>query len=320
MNLAQACTVSVLFLGLGACQALPPVPSLAPPQEPATRSQGSLNVSIRWPQRELQTIPLSTEIIRLRVSKGGTLITEVPIGRPEATDSALVSQATVHLDAGTGFTVKAEAFRVSPVTEGAVAIAAATVTGMTIIASQQNPVILNLAPVFVPTLTGVSPTNGGPGIPVTLTGAFSNSGSYGLRLGALTSTAASGSGLTASIPAGALSGPLVALDDGVPSASGTVFSVLARLDVSPASASTAIDSVLQFSVPTGLDTGGLTISMPTVTRWALLDPTRFNLPGSATSNIGSLSQSGLFTAQATGSAWLYVFSGGLAATAAITVK
>jgi hypothetical protein len=310
----------LLTLCLPGCLAAAPS-ALKTEQDPTTRApQGMLSVNIRWPERQTQTIPLSTQTIRLRVSQGDTVLHDLPLGRPEASDSALVSGATLLVDAGTGFTIRADAYRTSPVSSGDVPIASDVQSNVTIHASQKNPVALDLHPVFVPTLTGVSPTNGGPGVKVTLTGSFSDSGSYQMSLSGKKIQAASGSILTAEVPVGASTGAVIVLDDGVPSLPGGTFSVLAALNATASTLVTTVGASVPFSVPTGMDTAGLSIVNPTITRWKLIDPARLSLPGDDTSPIGTLDQDGLFTATATGSAHVYVFSGTLLATLSVTVN
>lgn len=284
-------------------------------------AQGTLLVAVRWPDRSIQTIPLGTAKIRIRVLKGAAIRQELPLGRPADNGGPLVSKASLQLDAESGLTVLAEAFRLGTnPASGDISLASASVSGVEIVPNQRTTATLELIPAFVPVLTGFTPDNGGPGVRVTLTGAFGSSGYYGVRIGTTSGWgSASGSTITAEVPQGATTGPVSALDDGVPSAPGATFSVLASLALQPQTVTLGKGQTATFSVPTGTDTLGRQVANPTLTRWEVFDPTPLFMPG-AGSAVGTLTPAGLFLAQATGTAWVQVWSGNLAATAAVTVN
>jgi len=318
MNRAIAITLAL-------CGTLPGCQTLLPDRPGAVErgARGTLSVRLRWPERRVQTIPISTQIIRLRVLKNGVVVSELPISRPSSTNPNQSAQGSLQLDAGTGLTVQAEAFRASPIASGDVPIASASVTGVGIFVNQKTTVTLNLVPVFVPTLTGLSPSNGGPGVAVTLSGAFGGSGYYGMGLaGLISSGRASGGAIVATVPFRATTGPAIALADGVPSAGGATFSVLAGLGLTPSAGATTVGNTVQFSVPTGTDTSSpsLTIANPTITGWDVVDPAQLVSPNAPTRNVGSIDSNGLFTAKARGTVWVRAFSGYLVATASITVN
>ncbi|HEY9898943.1 MAG TPA: hypothetical protein V6D00_07150 [Pantanalinema sp.] len=302
------------------CQALTPPSAQAPElQQGATGAPGVLSVAVRWPLRRAQVIPLSTQTIWLQVKKADQLLYFAPLARPEATDSLMVAEASIQLDAASGLTVQADAFRTGQASTD-IPIASRRVENVSLLANQRTAVVLDLVAAFTPQVTSVTPDNGGPGVVVSLGGAFSPSGSYELLLrdarafGSLT-----GSQVRATAPYGARSGPVRVLDDGVPSAAGPTFRVLSRLDVTPQAPRTTIGTPVAFRVPSAEDTEGVAVLNPTVTRWSLIDPAKLNLPGSAASTIGTLSQDGTFTATSPGTAWVYAWSGYLSATTSITV-
>lgn len=309
-------------LALVGCQ--PPIPGsgLREPvaHAPAARAeQGTLVVSLSWPRRT-QTIPLSTEAILLRIKKTGTVLQELKLGRPsEGSSGELAAQGSLQLDADTGLEVEALAYQDSNPNELSTPIASASVTGVSVVANQKVPVALHLQPVFVPTLTSFSPTNGGPGVPVRLVGSFGTSGYYGLKIGSVRGAGTlSGSDVVAYVPTTARTGALSALADGVASTAGGTFSVLASMSLAPATLSLGVGATDSFAVTSALDTEGATVAGPTLTRWEVVDPERlFELD--PTSPVGTVTTQGVFTAAATGTAWIRVWSGHLAATASITI-
>ncbi|MBU6427774.1 MAG: hypothetical protein KGR26_02065, partial [Cyanobacteria bacterium REEB65] len=166
-----------------------------------------------------------------------------------------------------------------------------------------------------------TPTNGGPGTPVTLTGTFGSSGYYGLKFDGLT---AYGSGtataITAGIPAEATaSGPVVALADGVPSSAGQTFALLASLSVTPPSGALSVGSTASLT-PAATDSAGTAVNNPTITTWQVIDPGQINQPFPAASSIGTIDSTGVFTAKAAGTTWVRAWSGNLSATAAVQVN
>jgi hypothetical protein len=260
-------------------------------------------------------IPLSTQKIRVRVSKGESLIQELSLSRPSENGGSLVAQATLRLEAANDLTVRVEA-----VQEGSdLALATGTKNGVRIVPNQRTGLKVELQPVFAPTLTAVTPTNGGPGVSVTLTGNFGNSGYYGIRIGeAQAAGSLSAGNLLAQVPNGARSGAVIALADGVLSEPGPAFQVLSVLTPSPLSANADIGGTLQFSA-SAQDTEGTPVASPTLTRWEVVTPSD-NPRRVSVSPVGVIDENGLFTAQATGTAWIRVWSGNLPATASISVQ
>ncbi|MBO9541146.1 hypothetical protein J7643_11205 [bacterium] len=303
------------------CSSVTPPAARAPQGAGAPEgAAGTLQVAVRWPHRQTQVIPLSTQTIWIQVKKANQLLYFAPLPRPEATDSLMVTEATIHLEAMTGLSVQADAFRSGQASTD-IPIASRRANDVTLVANQRTSVLLDLDPVFRPSVTSLTPDNGGPGVDVSIGGTFGPSGSYQLALGgARIFGVLSGGQVKATVPYGAQSGPIEILDDGVPSAPGPTFRVLSRLDVEPAEQRVGIHHPVAFQVPTGEDTQGLVIENPTVTRWSLIDPAKLGLPGSAASTIGTISPTGVFNATAPGSAWVYAWSGYLSATTSITVE
>lgn len=279
-----------------------------------------MEVAVRWPLRTTQVIPLSAETIWLRVEKDGEVLQDVLIPRPEEGTESLVATSSFFMDAVTGLQVFAAAFQAGQATAD-VPIASDMVAGVDLYPNQRTVVTLDLKPAVKPLVSSFSPSNGGPGAPVVVRGAFGASGYYQLAIG---QTRRSGSldsdgNLVASVPAGALTGPLSVLADGVPSAEAGTFRVLSALALAPFSAKLKPGQQLTFAAA-ALDTKGVAVSSPAITRWELLDPEKFSLPGSPESDIGTLTPEGAFTATSPGVAWIYAWSGYLFATASVTVE
>jgi hypothetical protein len=326
-------TLSAAAVSLAACRFadLPPPsasagdphPVAAFPDDPAgPRGLGTLVVSIAWPERSVHVIPTSTQWIRLQVLKGDTKLVEAQLSRPTGAGGSLTSQASLLLDAGANFDLQADAFRLEASATGDTPIATARRSGVSVKANERTAVTMAMVPALVPTLSSFSPTNGGPGVTLTLVGTFGVSGYYGVDIGGTRGVGiASGStAILAGVPADAKTGPVSALDDGVPSLPGATFSVLIRLDLAPSAATVSNGAAASFTVPTAVDTASKTIANPTLTRWEVVDPLQPADPLAAATGIGAITSGGLFTAKATGSAWIRVLSGALAATAAIVVK
>ncbi|MBO9541682.1 hypothetical protein J7643_13925 [bacterium] len=284
---------------------------------------GTLLLGVQWPYRAVQQIPLSAETIRVRVRKGETILREVQLSRPE-TGVSRTATASLTLEAATGLVVRAEAFRAGQASTS-VPIASAEATGVGLFPNQRTTVALDLVPQSAPSGLTFTPDNGGPGVTVEVRGAFGDRGPYALALGEARSAAVLNGGvLRAPVPAGAMSGPLTVLADGIPGTSAQSFRVLSRL-VMPAAAprSLTVGELLAVSVSGALDTGGQVVSNPTLTRWEVMDPRRLGLPGSVTSGVGRIEGLGagaVFTAVEPGTAWIVAWSGALCATMSVEVK
>lgn len=307
--------------GLAGCHAsMLPRPPLGQPE--ATRTgQAMLQVGVQWPRRSTQVIPLSAETLWIHVKKGAQTLHAAQLRRPDPVGTQTATMSFV-ADADTGLSVRAEAFRAGQASTS-VPIAAAQAAGVDLYPNQRTTVVLDLAATTPSSITAFSPTNGGPGVMVSVSGQFSPSGYYRMALGSAESHATYKHAqlLEAVVPVGAQSGPLTIYDDGFPWLSSPSFHVLSVLTLSPSLPQVvAAGQSRAFSVPTALDTAQQQVSDPTITGWMLLNPVTFE-----PSPVGTLTASGgaaTFSASptATGSAWLYVRSGNLIATVSVTVE
>lgn len=312
----------LLLAPLGGCLAVTPTADLAhgadpsPVRDSQTVSAGLLNVAIRWPKRTAQAIPLSTETLRLQVLKDGVVRASVLMNRPGTDTLPLTSVASVRLAAESDLMVEAEALPLG----GGTPLASGSVEGVAIVANQRTNVQLVLNATFVPMLTDFTPKNGGPGVLVTLSGDFGHSGYYGLSLSGLPSDGTmSGGHLIAPVPNGATTSPLIALADGVSSAPGEEFVTLSGVTLSPQSGTLPVGGTQPFTT-LGVDTASQTVANPTITRWAVIQPTGNLFAKPSPSNVGTITPEGVFTAQAPGSAWVAAYSGLVVATASVTVN
>ncbi|HEY9898827.1 MAG TPA: hypothetical protein V6D00_06560 [Pantanalinema sp.] len=314
---------AILVIVLSGCRAAMPQASAlrdaAPPGAGAT-----LLLGVQWPRRSPQQIPLSAETLWVQVRKGDTLLSSLPLSRPAQEGASRTATASLTLAAATGLVVRAEAFRADQASTS-LPVASAEATGVTLRPNQRTTVSLDLIPSLVPQGIAFTPTNGGPGVKVVVRGAFGDRGPFALELGPARSAAVLEDGvLTASVPVGAATGPLTVLADGIPGTSTTPFRVLSRL-VLPSSAPRplAVGEPFAVSVSSALDTDAQVVSAPTITRWEVLDPLRLTRPGSSASGVGTIESAGsgaVFTAAATGSAWIVAWSGALCATMAVEVR
>ncbi|MBO9540318.1 hypothetical protein J7643_06975 [bacterium] len=309
----------LLCLVLVGCQ----VPQAASPvQTPssARTAKGTLGVKLLWPERRTQLIPLSTEAIRIRVLKDGRQIAEQTLGRPARNDAEAVGQGTLPLDAASGLTVVAEAFRTNPILSSDLPIASNEARGVNVVANQKTSVTLALAPHFIPVLTSFKPANGGPGVEVTLAGAFGDSPYVGLAIGENEGVGRAREGaIVAIVPWNASSGPVMALADGIRSNALGTFRVLKTLAFDPARKAFSVGETYEFTVPSATDTSGQAVSNPTLTRWEALPPGELNSAIPAPSTVGSIDDKGTFTALAPGEVAIRVYSGAISAYTTITV-
>lgn len=299
---------------LASCQGLPtrsPQLSISQPAGVAPQNdQGQVAINIRWPYRA-QVVPTSTQ--RLHFVLSGPSPLTLDVDRP--TGTAPLSTASFAVNAGTGYSLSAQALAYP--TPGALTptlvVASGQSASFNVLANKLTALTLSLNPAIAPSLTSFTPNNGGPGVIVTLSGT---------NLGAsrsLTPTILFGSALAtvvstiddqtarAAVPAGATSGALTPIVDGVTGSATGSFTVLAALGLQPSAQSIASGSTAAFTA-SATASGGGSFPSPTV-QWYL-----------STSSIGVISQGGTFTSNgSTGSAVVQVYSGSLLATASVTV-
>ncbi len=303
----------------------------APGSAPAAVMQAILTISIRWPQRTVQTIPLSVRSVRIRVLKGERLLAELPeIHRPDPSDTSVTTER-IQVDVASGLTVIAEAFDQASIASGSTPIARVEKTGVALVPGY-NTVALSLVPTFVLKILEVSPRNGGPGVPVTLDGVFEEWRDFSVFLGGKIGIVddATDSRVLTRVPEGASSGPWQVWANGVYSDATGSFQVLKSLGVRSTLATASIGELIDFAVE-GVDTQGATVSAPALTGWQFVDPGTGGTPSvdvlSATGSFEAIASGSVatvatasFEAVATGSTELRVFSGALLATAAIEVQ
>lgn len=317
MTRATILTSIVLASLLAACQGPPGLLAGSAPasgaSRPAETGKAEITFSIAWPVRSTQVIPLSAQSIRVRVLKADTVLGELTQTRAAQSQTA---QGSLMLEADTGLTVRAEAFEVRTPTESDQPIAVAEATDISLTANERQKLNLTLVPTAPPVITGITPTNGGPGVLVTLTGQFGK-GPYSAFLGSFTALLDSydAGTVVAIVPDRSASDAWRVRANGVLSEATGSFKVLQTLDVSPLEATASVGGKVTFSVPAGLDTQGATVSNPTLTAWALVEPN-----SESTTSVGALDDKGVFTAGEAGTAEVRVFSGTLMATATVRVE
>ncbi|MNY10665.1 hypothetical protein D3C86_1436540 [compost metagenome] len=247
-------------------------------------------------------------------------IAEQTLGRPPRDDAEAVAQGTLSLDAASGLTVVAEAFRTNPILSSDLPIASSEEQGVSVVANQKTSLTLVLAPHFTPVLSGFKPDNGGPGVEVTLEGTFGDSPYVGLAIGDKEAIGRVRDGrIVASVPWNAASGPVMALADGDRSGALGTFRVLKELAFDPARKAFSVGETYEFTVGSATDTAGQAISNPTITRWEALPPGEINSDFPAPSTVASVDDKGVFTALTTGEVAIRVYSGALSAYKTITV-
>lgn len=301
-----------LAAAVAGCQA--PLAQTIAPAGPAAAGaiasdHGRVAVTIRWPYRA-QVLPTSTE--RLRFTLSGPSAQTLELVRPVGTSPT--STASLQVDVGTGYTLSVDAYAKEFPSDFSAAfpVASGQSPPFDVAANKIASVRVVLEPFHVPTVTAFSPTNGGPGAYVTLTGSgfgATRNLPLGLKFGGREAAVVfrTDDG-TASVlvPDGATSSPIVPGVDGVWGQGGDTFTVLGSLAIQPSDQTVASGSTHRFAA-TAVTTEGTTHLSPAV-QWAM-----------STSSIGFVDQTGLFTATGTGTAEVQILSGRLLATASITV-
>ncbi|HEY9856865.1 MAG TPA: IPT/TIG domain-containing protein [Stenomitos sp.] len=270
--------------------------------------QGRVAVTIQWPYRT-QVIPTSTE--RLRFTLSGPASKTLDLDRPYG--AAPISTASLQVDVGTGYTLAVAAYaKQSPSDfEPSKLVASGQSDPFDVLVNKVSGVRVALTPNYVPSITGFTPTNGGPGSYVSVfgTGFGATSQELIFRFGG---TPASnvyqyGDG-TASVrvPDGATSSALVPVVDGVPGLASGSFTVLSSLGITPSTQSVASGNSYVFTAEATSSEGSPFVNPAVV--WAL-----------STDSVGTIAQDGEFTAIGTGTVELQIWSGNLLATASVTV-
>ncbi|MBM3268643.1 MAG: IPT/TIG domain-containing protein [Candidatus Sericytochromatia bacterium] len=160
-----------------------PVPSEAG----RAAKKGELSLSVRWPPRQAQLLPLSAERVDFDLMREQTLVATASALRPAGTGA---STASLVVDAG-AYTVAARA-RSGPGLAVTVATASLPVT---VAPSVRTSVTLTLAPAYRPVVTGLTPAAGRTGDTLTLSGS-----NLGLTWAATPTVTFSGDGASVSAP------------------------------------------------------------------------------------------------------------------------
>lgn len=288
-------------------------------------------ITIRWPYRA-QVLPTSSQRLSLQLS--GPTSQTVDVFRPEGT--APSSTATMSVDVGTGYTLRAEAYDSAPTPR---LVASGTSTAFDVRANERTSVTIGLTPVFVPTVTGFSPDNGGPGSTVEVYGTHFGQ-DRGLKPGftfngvAATTVYPPQEGtVSVLVPTSATSGLIVPMVDGVTGTGSGSFTVLKQLGISPQSATVASGSSVLFTALATTSENAAFTATPSVS-WTIGAPLsstsvsnyriqaggdQFPEAGTGSIALGSFDRFGRFTASATGTAYVTILSGTLLATASVTV-
>lgn len=225
---------------------MPGVPVALPGADPAVGSKAVLSLLIRWPLRDAAgyraaVIPAQTNSIAIIVKKGSTTLATRVVPRQEGGG---VSTVMIELDADTGLTVEAKAFtETSPNLSTAKPIAEGIATGVNLAASRVTRVPLQLDLVGAPKITDLSPSGGGVGDLVQITGNNFGTGAatFSVKFGDTVAGGPVRSGDTAisvRVPAGAAVGNVSVTANGIQSTSTAVFWVASGVTLkAPAKAS-----------------------------------------------------------------------------------
>jgi hypothetical protein len=342
MSASSRLPIALVALALAGCQLAPLAIGGSPssvvdagnaPGTQAARTTSEVAIAIQWPYRA-QAIPTSTRRLRLVFSGPQAGQNPLPKDVVRPSGEAPVSLETLELDAGTGYHLAITAYDGNDlaIAEGSADFDAP--------ANTRVSVEVPLAPYGTPAVTGFSPTNGGPGVTVLIEGSHLGldrsllpTFTFGTGGEAAQGTVQGQASVSVLVPAGARTGALTPVVDGMSGApSSTVFTVLSALGIAPVSWTLSLGATdsAAFTAQATNDAGVAFLS-PTVA-WSLSmaplapdpdaspDPEASPPPPTFPPSIGTIDQAGRFVASgATGSATLWIHSGNLSATAAITV-
>ncbi len=220
---------------LVACaQATPPSTSaptsVAAASDPGYRivtpaAEGTLQIQIKWPDRTVAAIPFSaSKAIIWLYDSAGREIAKATVPRPS--EGNLASQAFFRVKATMGVQVVAKMYRESTPTENTTPIALGTGT-VDIYANNINVAPITMTPLIQPEITTVAPAYGGVGCKVLISGA--NFGrtldhAYTVKFSGVPATNTATTTLTTrlsdeeietTVPAGAVTGQLELMVDGI---------------------------------------------------------------------------------------------------------
>ncbi|MNX98850.1 Bacterial Ig-like domain (group 2) [compost metagenome] len=188
-------------------------------QRPATSAEGELRIGIRWPDRNVQAIPQSANSATIWLyDSAGRPMTQATVQRP--TEGNLSSQIFFRIKATMGVRVVAKLYQET--VPGADAVPVAMGTGnVDIYANNVNFVAITMNPLLEPTLAVLTPSYGGVGKEVVISGAFlGESQDWPVTVTftgvpATSVTRVSDEEIRATVPAGAVSGDVEVSVDGI---------------------------------------------------------------------------------------------------------
>ncbi len=319
MDRTRLASLILVAVGLGACMSAPgpslppPAPSAAGAEQTSPKAMGQLSVTIRWP-RQVQLIPYSTNRIDVHIEDAaGALVAETSIPQPTGSTT---TQTLLPVPAGDGLRVKVNGYQDALLVASGEAVTAIRV-------NERTPLAIHLVPAFLPTLADHAP-NGGVGALVALTGThFGQSRNVPIQVtfGGIPASAVyrtDDEHLSAIVPSGFESGPIVVHADGIASAPSAPFTVIRELSpLGAAHYALVVGATVGLGVTASSSAGAL--AEPYL-EWSLV-PLDLNQPEQAASASFSVATGSVtvLTALSTGSALLRVRTGALLSTASVTV-
>lgn len=180
--------------------------------------EGTLQIQIRWPDRTVLAIPYSSSAAILSLhDAAGRFMTRATVARP--TSGNLSSQVFFRVKATMGVQVVAKLYRESAPTDSTTPIALGTGT-VDIYANNVNIVPITMTPLVQPAIATLAPAYGGVGCKVLLTGAnFGRTQNLAVTVKftgvPATLSRLSDEEIEATVPAGAVTGPLELAVDGI---------------------------------------------------------------------------------------------------------
>lgn len=181
--------------------------------------EGTLQIQIRWPDRSVAAIPYSSNAATLWLyDSAGRFMTKATVARP--TEGNLSSQIFFRVKATLGVQVVAKLYREAVPTDNSTPVALGTGT-VDIYANNVNVVPITMTPLVQPEIATLVPAYGGVGRKVLLTGA--NFGTPQTVLARTVKFSGVSAAIThlgdteieATVPAGAVTGPLELSVDGI---------------------------------------------------------------------------------------------------------
>lgn len=160
----------------GCSTALSPLSDRAPASQdpgyrlPASSAEGELRIAIRWPERSVQAVPESANSATVWLyDAAGRPMTQATVKRP--TEGNLSSQVFFRVKATMGVKVVAKLYRETDPDESSTPIAMGT-GNVDIYANNVNFVAITMNPLVEPALGVLTPSYGGVGKEIVISGAF----------------------------------------------------------------------------------------------------------------------------------------------------